>query len=813
MGFLQQITGGGNIIPGVDNPFQSGKTVWLPGAGGLNPLNSQSAVGQLTKDLGALNPYNPDSVAGKVVDNIGKDMAKDPAKWVAIAACIATGQVQFIPYINAIATVTSKETSPEDWLKEGAKAYVISAGGEWVSNNVTGVGPQTDITTGETFAGTGASGAMNSAKAGAVAGNISRNIFSTAARKGSTDINSAQIVTGAITNEALNEAFKFMPGFDGLTKGEQSATVNAFKTAFNKDSNAAYQLFNQGFDATIKGLNDAAKAVGYKDLNQQNAVNNFVQDQGSTEDIEAFNRIEKDAQDKYDNYVSFQDKQKAFDAAQKEYIAAKGQYDYYNGLLTPGPGRYKVVGVASWQNARDAAAATMNAANKTMGDNRVQPEVLQQANDEYANARTRSLDNVSTINTYIEEGWDNLSQKTKAEDLGLTTPRDYDVYLLDQRIAQISKDNGFDSVEQMQEAGAVGISTRAAYDAYKAEEANQQARAKAQADEQAAIDAEVAAQAQAQADSQAQAQAQADAQAAIDAEVAAQAQAQADAQAAIDAETAKATQEAQEAEEQARRVAEFGKDLTGGGNQDLGEVDTDTDFYDKDSTGMGAYKYDPTSGTYTYTSDDGSTLTLDGEGAIVGVTESTDTPWTGITDTKTGNLKLPKLPSGKVPVIPATAVKPTKPPVTPPAEPDPLAAILGQQQTPVTYQTVMPELAKVFYGGQDFSSTPQRLNEQGQLEQQNPLLKEPNFVDPTKPLEKSFAGPQQTLNAQGQLAQRYSLLDEPNFLDPTKPLASSALAPQGNPKENDVAAMLTKIMGGRGNPTSQEELLKILGRA
>lgn len=398
-------------------------------------------------------------------------------------------------------------------------------------------------------------------------------------------------------------------------------------------------------------------------------------------------------------------------------------------------------------------------------------------------------------------------------DAGLRNIVDYQAYAkqkgfepTDDEIAKLA------SLTTQQRGGGIlgGLSSvtvpnsQALSDFYQGKEAEFSAQ-QAAIDEQNRLDAEAAA----------QAQAQADAQAAIDAEVAAQAQAQAqaDAQAAIDAETAKATQEAQEAEEQARRVAEFGKDLTGGGNQDLGEVDTDTDFYDKDSTGMGAYKYDPTSGTYTYTSDDGSTLTLDGEGAIVGVTESTDTPWTGITDTKTGNLKLPKLPSGKVPVIPATAVKPTKPPVTPPAEPDPLAAILGQQQTPVTYQTVIPELAKVFYGGQDFSSTPQRLNEQGQLEQQNPLLKEPNFVDPTKPLEKSFAGPQQTLNAQGQLAQRYSLLDEPNFLDPTKPLASSALAPQGNPKENDVAAMLTKIMGGRGNPTSQEELLKILGRA
>lgn len=617
----------GNIVSGVDNPFHNSQSVWLPGAGGLNPLNSQSAVGQLTKDLGALNPYNPDSVAGKVVDNIGKDMAKDPAKWVAIAACIATGQVQFIPYINAIATVTSKETSPEDWLKEGAKAYVISAGSEWVSNNVTGVGPQTDITTGETFAGTGASGAMNSAKAGAVAGNISKNIFATAARKGSTDINSAQIVTGAITSEALNEAFKFMPGFDGLTKGEQSATVNAFKTAFNKDSNAAYQLFNQGFDATIKGLNDAAKAVGYKDLNHQNAVNNFVQSQGATEDVEAFNEIEKNAQDKYDNYLALQNKQKAFDDAQKEYTAAKGTYDYYNGLLTPGPGR-KVVGVASWQNARDAAAATMNAATQTMADNRVQPEILQQADDEYVNARAKVLDQNVAVNTYINEGWDSLAQQKQAAAAGFATPEAYDTYLTDKKaredaeasqaeIDRITKE----AAESQESARQAAIAEQNRLDAAEAErKANDEAERLRQAGLEEKTDVDLS-------------------------------------------KVVAGGDTTDEDAEQAKRVEEFGKDLTGGGKQDLGEVGTDTDFYDKDSTGMGAYKYDPTSGTYTYTSDDGSTLTLDGDGNIVGSTESTDTSWTGLTDTATGNLNLPKLPSGKLPAVkpPAKKVTTTKP--------------------------------------------------------------------------------------------------------------------------------------------------------
>ncbi len=115
--------------------------------------------------------------------------------------------------------------------------------------------------------------------------------------------------------------------------------------------------------------------------------------------------------------------------------------------------------------------------------------------------------------------------------------------------------------------------------------------------------------------------------------------------------------------EQARRVAEFGKDLTGGGVQDSGVSDTKTGFYEPDASSTGAYKYDPTSGTYTYTSDDGSTLTLDADGNIVGSTESTDTSWTGLTDTATGNLKLPKLPGGKLPAVkpPAKKVTTTKP--------------------------------------------------------------------------------------------------------------------------------------------------------
>lgn len=706
MGFFQQLLGqeGGSLIPGVDNPFQSSQTVWLPGAGGLNPLNSQSAVGQLTKDVGQLNPFNPDSTAGKVVNNIGADMAKDPVKWVAIAACIAAGPAgwKMIPYVNAVAALTSKNSTPEEWLTEGAKAYIISAGGEYVANNVTGVGPQTDITTGETFAGTGATGAMGSAKAGAVAGNISRNIFATAARKGSTDINSAQIVTGALTNEALNEAFKTMPGFDGLSRDEQSATVNAFKVAFNKDSNAAYQLFNQGFDATVKGLNKAATYAGYKDLNERNAVNNFVMAGGSEEDINALTQREKASETAWTGYQPELDKYNTWNDRVAKYNEDLAKYKSIPIDWTTNPVRGKAYAdlMGQWNWMQDAA-------NQPMAYNELY-SLWENSSTLWNDASTYA----GNLKTLQDQGWDTLAQQKEAAAAGYTTPEAYDTHLTDKKAAE---------------------------EAETQRKADEESAAQTKAQEEAA---------------------------------AAQAKAQADAQAAIDAETARAAQEAQEAEEQAKRVADFGKDLTGGGVQDLGPVDTNTGFYDKDSSDMGAYKYDPATGNYTFTADDGSTLTIDKNTNVVGFTEATDTSWTGLTDEKTGNIRLPKLPSGVIPSVKLPTKKPTTTtPTTTPTSTDPLAAIMGQQQTPVTYQTVMPELAKVFYGGKDFSSAPQKLNEQGQLVQKNPLL------------------------------------------GGAKPQTASPLALQDGSEENDVTKLLSQVLGKESDQNSQQDFMNYFGRA
>ena len=699
----------GALAQATGNVLAPGGTI-APWAGNLNPLNPDALVGQMTRDVGALNPFNPDSTAGKVVNSIGADMARDPAKWVAIAACIASGPAgwRMIPYVNAVANLTSKNSSPEDWLKEGAKAYVIQAGGDYISGQVAGTGPQTDITTGEAYAGTGASGATGSATTGSVAGNISRNIFGAAARKGSTDVNSAAIITNALSNEGLKEAFAQVPGFSDLSKDEQSAGINAFKVAFNKDSNAATMLLNQGFQATYKELNNKAFWTGYDDLNQQNTITNYVMSGGSKEDIAAFADQETKLTAAYNDYRIYTAKGEAYDELWNQYNAA-----------------------TTW-GAKNKIAAQMRTAWADLQS----PETIagstaaynKYADTWYSTNATRSL-----AFTALNEGWDSITQKNEAAAAGYTTPETYDTYLTDKK-----------------------------------------------AQEDAAT---------------------------------AQAKAQADAQAAIDAETARAAQEAKDAEEQAKRVADFNKGLTGGGNQDLGKVDTNTDFYSKDSTGKGAYKYDPETGNYTFTSDDGSTITIDENTNIVGVTEATDTPWTGLTDTSTGNIRLPKLPSGKTPTVSAAAVsKAASTARVEKAASDPLAAIMGQQQTPVTYQTVMPELAKVFYGGKDFSSTPQKMDAQGQLVQSNPLLEEPKYVDPAKPLNQVFNSTPQKTDEQGQLVQSNPLLHGPDLLDLTKPQPASALAPQGNSKENDVAAMLTKIMGGGGDSASQEELLKILGR-
>ena len=273
------------------------------------------------------------------------------------------------------------------------------------------------------------------------------------------------------------------------------------------------------------------------------------------------------------------------------------------------------------------------------------------------------------------------------------------------------------------------------FDTFAADTKSSQASAQQAAiDEQNRLDAEAAA----------QAQAQADAQAAIDAEVAAQAQAQADAQ-------AQAQADAQAAIDAQNKIDASEPPST------LPTEPILDDELEPPSTL-------PTEPTLDNELEDPANCP---EGYRYNSETETCEP---IDNPKLPPVKPTVKPPTKPPAKP-TVTPPTKPPVTPPAEPDPLSSILSQQETPVTYQTVMPELAKVFYGGKDFSSTPQKLNEQGQLVQKNPLL------------------------------------------GGAKPQTASPLALQDGSEENDVTKLLSQVLGTEGDQNSQQDFMNYFGRA
>jgi hypothetical protein len=86
----------------------------------------------------------------------------------------------------------------------------------------------------------------------------------------------------------------------------------------------------------------------------------------------------------------------------------------------------------------------------------------------------------------------------------------------------------------------------------------------------------------------------------------------------------------------------------------------------KQLPGTDAYKYDPAKKTYSLISDDGSEITLDENGDVISATEATDTSWGDLTDTTTGSMNLPKLPSGVVPAVTKAAVRKAVTPVVRP---------------------------------------------------------------------------------------------------------------------------------------------------
>ena len=588
MGFWQQLTGqeGGSIIPGVDNPFHNSQTTWLPGLGAANPLNSQSVVGQAVKDLGSLNIFNPDSTAGKVTNNIVKDIGKDPVKWAAVAVAIAAGQPQLIPSIMSVAKLTSKKSSPEEWIVEGIKAAAIKYGGDWVAKNVAGASGYVGSTDAgqDWIPGTGVAGATGSATAAKVAANAARGMFVAAAQKGDTNIKGEQIITSAITNEGLNQAMAEIPGWDTLSKSEQSTAVNAFKVAFNKDESAAYNLFNQGFDKVVKEAEREAAKLGYNTLENQVKVNDLVYSRGTAEDRTLLNKLETD-----------------------------------------------------YKTARTRQAELSDAWHNAMGDPVAQGKIDNELS-EMADIQNRTIRNfnefsadLSSRPAGLHDDFDTTTGATGTDTVAGGT-QDVTQDLTNAGLAEGTKIFGvgdvFGTGEQitLYADGRVKDSNDAAPRALTAEEA-------------ASINPTFPG--------------------AVAAKEPDVVKDLTNAGLHDDFDTADLTKVVGGTD---TLTGGTGTDtLTGGTGTDTttGTIDNETATGDttKPLDGASAYKYDPVKKTYTYTSDDGSTLTLDESGTPIGFTEATDTSWAGLTDTATGNLKLPKLPGGFAPTVKPPAKK------------------------------------------------------------------------------------------------------------------------------------------------------------
>jgi hypothetical protein len=282
----------GSILPGVNNPFQSGSSGLNQALTDFDKTVGISAISreatQFSKDIGLTGAVKEVS---DVVHNIGKAAEKDPLQYAAIVACIAaapyTGgaSLKIIPYIQATAKVTSKQTSVEDMIKEGAKAYVISSAASAAGDYVAG-DPVTGDITGGYVPATGATGATGSMAVGKAAGNITTNIVANAARGGKATV--GEIVAAGVSDAGLAYLAKeYTPNWTSLTQKQQAAAIDGVKTVLG-DKSAASKLVNDALSSSIQAASKAAMAVGYDNPWQKQAA-----EEGGFTDAKTFKAADK----------------------------------------------------------------------------------------------------------------------------------------------------------------------------------------------------------------------------------------------------------------------------------------------------------------------------------------------------------------------------------------------------------------------------------------------------------------------------------------------------------------------------------------
>jgi hypothetical protein len=243
---------------------------------------------QFAKDIGLTGAVKEVS---DVVHGIGKAAEKDPLQYAAIVACIAAApftngaSLKIIPYIQATAKVTSKQTSAEDIIKEGAKAYVISSASAAAGDYVAG-DPVTGDITGGYVPATGVTGATGSMAVGKAAGNISANIVANAAKGGKATV--GEIVASGVSDAGLQYlAQTYTPDWTSLTPKQQAAAVDGVKLVLG-DKSAASKLVNDALSASIQAASKAALTEGYDNPWQKQAA-----EEGGFQDAKTFKAADK----------------------------------------------------------------------------------------------------------------------------------------------------------------------------------------------------------------------------------------------------------------------------------------------------------------------------------------------------------------------------------------------------------------------------------------------------------------------------------------------------------------------------------------
>ena len=243
---------------------------------------------QFSKDIGLTGAVKEVS---DVVHGIGKAAEKDPLQYAAIIACIAAApytngaSLKLIPYIQATAKVTSKEASVEDMIKEGAKAYVISSAASAAGDYVAG-DPVTGDITGGYVPATGVTGATGSMAVGKAAGNISANIVANAAKGGKQTV--GEIVAAGVSDAGLQYLAKtYTPDWTSLTPKQQAAAIDGVKLVLG-DKSAASKLVNDALSTSIQAASKAALTEGYDNPWQKQAA-----EEGGFQDAKTFKAADK----------------------------------------------------------------------------------------------------------------------------------------------------------------------------------------------------------------------------------------------------------------------------------------------------------------------------------------------------------------------------------------------------------------------------------------------------------------------------------------------------------------------------------------